>query len=189
MALDANDDDDGHATIARAESSDEGEAEIMKGLCRTTRYGRKPRPVKTYEAAVVPNPRVKRVGTKSTKDVIVASPGHISSPSIVAPSTLVSPGHGMFARSPSGQLISLASLGQSSPIADMATSQFVFVTSPPKPNPDGTPSSSEQVIHVYVVSNNANATLPGDDQRVLPSIEPSPSSQTTSVLESVSEDV
>ena len=168
-----DDNDDSHTTIAKAESNDEEEAEIMKGLCRTTRYGRKPRPVKTYEAATAPNPhqRVKRIGSKPA-DVTVTSPGHILSPSIAAPSSLVSPGHGMFARSPSGHLISLATLGQSSPIADMATSQFVFVTSPPKPNPDG--SASEQVIHVYVVSN-ANAASPGSDHRVVPSIEPSPS--------------
>lgn len=184
--------DDGHATIARLESphpSDEDEAGILKNMCRTTRYGRKPRPIKTYEAATTPASRRRRSSNKPVENVAVASSSQFSSPpqgGVAAPPLLMSPGRGMFARSPSGQLISLANLGQSSPVADTASSQFVFVTSPPRQNADGSVSTSPQVIHVYLVSN-VNASPSGSEQQVLPSIEAS--SETTSGLKTISRDI
>ena len=177
-------DDDGCTTLARVESphpSDEEEAGILKTMCRTTRYGRKPRPIQTYEAPTLAT-RKRRPSAPPADTLPVASTSHFSSPphaSIPTRSVIMSPGRDMFARSPSGQLISLTNLGHSSPAAEMAGSQFVFVASPPKPNADGTISTSPQVIHVYLVSNTS-AAPPGGLQQVLPSIE-APPSETTSV--------
>jgi len=177
------DNDDGCTTLPRVESphpSDEEEAGILKTMCRTTRYGRKPRPIQTYEAPALAT-RKRRPSAPPGDTVPVASTSHFSSPphaAVPARSVIMSPGRDMFARSPSGQLISLTNLGQSSPAAEMAGSQFVFVTSPPKQNADGTLSTSPQVIHVYLVSNTSAAPS-GGLQQVLPSIEPP--SETTSV--------